>query len=484
MPLPGVTYEERDASGVSGPPLDTATAFIGGLAEKGPTDKPVFISTPGKYLSVYGEEFAPGYLHDAAQILPKEGGAGAWFVRRVGPAAKVSTVKLTDGSQNTLQVDAVNEGAWGDDIDVVTTVGGGNVTYTVKYRGAPVETSPALGTNAEAVAWSQASEYVRFTDLGGGDPTAQTGSLAGGDDDRANITDEHRKTALSLFTADLGPGQVLWPGATTTAMYTALLEHARDRNRTALLDGADTGTVATLTGAAATLRALGAETAHCGGLFAPWAVVPGPTGGTTKTIPWSIIQAALCARRDLETVDGSLGIGNPNAPAAGVGEKAGVSRVATGLSQAAWTDTQRETLNEAGVNVVREIEQVVVTFGYRTLTNPVTDKLNKWLNNRRIDMAIIAASKAIGQEAAFANVDGRYRTLNDLASAIRSRVLAPYLEVGALFGDTAEEAYSVDAGEQVNPPEQLEEGLVEVEIGAKRSPLAEQVKIIYVKEAL
>jgi hypothetical protein len=485
-PLPGVTYEERDAAGSSGAPLDTATAFVGGLAEKGPTDKPVFVSTPSKYLSVYGEEFAPGYLYDAERIIREEGGAGGWFIRVVGPGAKVSTVKLTDGTGNTLRVDAVNPGAWGDDIDVVTAVASGNVTYTVKYRDAVVETSPALATNAEAVAWSQNSEYVRFVDLGGGDPTAQSVSLAGGTDDRANITDEHRIAALALFTADLGPGQVLWPGATTTAMHTALLEHGRDRNRTALLDGADTATVATLTGQAATLRALGASTAHCGGMFAPWATVPGPAPSQTKPIPYSIIQAGLCARRDLQTVDGTLGIGNPNDPAAGTGENAGVSRVATGLSQPAWTSAQRETLNEAGVNVARVVYERVVTFGYRTLTNPVTDKVNEFLNNRRIDMAIIAAEKAIAEEFDLRQVDGRGRKLSELKSQIIGRVLQPYLELGALFEskEGAEDAYSVTTDEQINPPKQLAEGEVVVETKAKRSPLAEQVKLIYVKEAL
>ncbi len=483
-PLPGVTYEERDAVGTSGPPLDTATAFIGGLAERGPVDRPVFITTPEQHEAIYGEDFAPGYLSDAARILPAESAAGYWAIRCVGEDAAVSTAKLTDGSKDTLQVDAVDPGEWGDDIDVVTTVGGGNVTYTVKYRGTTVEVSPALGTNAEAVAWAKASEYVRFTDLGGGDPSAQEVSLAGGDDDRGSITDEDRAACLALFTKDLGPGQVLWPGATTTAMYEALLKHAKAHNRIALLDGADTHTVATLTGAAATLRALGGDLATFGGMFAPWAVVPGTAASTERTIPYSIIQAALIARRDLATVKAELGVGNPNEPAAGTHEEAGVSRVATRLSQEPWTDAERETLNNAGVNVIREIHSSVVTYGYRTLTNPTTDDLNLRLNNRRIDMAILAAAQAIGEDFEFRDVDGRGRVLNEFASQLIGRVLKPYTEIGALFDKPEGTAYSVDVGEQVNPVKQLAEGKVVAQIGAKRSPYAEQVKIVYTKEAL
>jgi len=320
-------------------------------------------------------------------------------------------------------------------------------------------------------------------DLGGGDPEAQSAELDGGDDKRGSITDEDRAAALDLFTADLGPGQVLYPGATTTAMYTALLKHAESHNRTALLDGADTATVATLTGAAATLRALGLP-ARCGGLFAPWAVVPGPAASTTKTVPYSIIQAGLCARRDSETFKPEIGVGNPNEPAAGTHEKAGVSRVASGLSQEAWTDAERTTLTNAGVNVVRYVYEVVVTYGYRTLANPTTDKLNVWLSNRRLDTAILAKSMVVGEEFNFRQVDGRGRMLSEFGSALTGRVLMPYWEVGALFGDTAEEAFSVETGEQVNPLKQIAEGLVKAEIKAKRSDLAEQVKLVYVKEEL
>jgi hypothetical protein len=481
-PLPGVTYESRDSSGVSGPPLDTATAFIGGLAEKGPVDRPVFRSTLAQFKATYGEEVPYGYLHDAAAILPEEEAAGAWFQRVVGEDAVAASAQLTDGDDPTLEVTAVDPGDWADGIEVKTTVGGGNVVYTITFRDEDPEVSPALATNADAVAWAENSAYVRFKDLGGGDPTGQTVELDDGDDDRASVTDADRAAALPLFTADLGPGQVLWPGATTTAMYTALLKHAESHNRTALLDGADTHTVATLAAAAATLRALG-DPAGCGGLFAPWAIVPGPAAGIEKTIPYSIIQAGLCARRDRDTLDPTIGVANPNEPAAGTHDNAGVSIVAAGLSQEAWTDVDRETLNNAGVNVARIVYKRVVTYGYRTLANPVTHKLDQLLNNRRIDMAIIAASLAIGEDFNLRQVDGRGKMLADYGAAIVGRVMMPYLEVGALFG-TREEAFSVDTGDQVNPKEQLAEGLVIAAIGAKRSPFAEQIKNLYMKKEL
>lgn len=479
-PLPGVTYERRDSSGISGPPLDTATAFIAGLAEKGPVDKPVFRSTLAQYEATYGGEVAYGYLHDAAAILPEEEAAGAYFQRVVGPAAKPSSVKLSDGSGNTAEVKAIDPGVWGDDLDLILAAGGGLFDLTVLYKGVSVETFTGMANNAAAVSEIANSEYIRYVDLGGADPVAAEKALTGGTDDRASITDEHRIAALPLFKAELGPGQVLYPGATTTAMYTALLEHAESHNRTALLDGADTHTVATLTAAAATLRALG-DPAACGGLFAPWAIVPGPAAATEKTIPYSIIQAGLCARRDRDTLNPTIGVANPNEPAAGTRENAGVSLVATRLSQEAWTDVDRETLNNAGVNVVRFIYERVVTYGYRTLVHQVTREVDSMLNNRRVDMAIIAKSLVIAEE--FNLRQATPQMLADYGSAIVGRVMMPYLEVEALFGDR-EEAFSVDTGEQVNPPEQLAKGLVEAEITAKRSPFVEQIKTIYMRKEL
>lgn len=480
---PGVTSEVQENAGISGPPLDTATAFIGGQAEKGPVDKPVFCATLPQFEAVFGGEVAYGYLWHAAKRLQGERGAGGWFVRTVGSAAKLSTINLTDGSKTTLRADAVSPGAWGDSISIVTTVGGGNVTYTVKYAGVVKEISPALATNTDAVAWALGSSYIRLVDKGGADATAQTVTLAAGDDNRSEIADANREASIALFTADLGPGQVLYPGATSTAMYTALLKHGEAFHRTALLDGADTATASTLTTAAATLRALGAP-ARCGGLFAPWAVLPGPTAATTTTLPYSIIQAGLCARRDAETFDTQAKVANPNAPAAGVKDNAGVSLTATSLSQVAWSDTDRETLNNAGVNVARMLYGRVVTYGYRTLASPVTDKLNLWLNNRRIDMAILANAEAIGQEFNFRQIDGRGVLLSEFGSAIKGRVLQPYLEVGALFEDEPGDAYSVETGDQVNPKEQLAEGEIKAEIEAKRSPFSERTKLIYVKEEL
>jgi len=482
---PGVDLIERESPVSTSLSVDTATALIVGLAERGPVNTPVFCQNLAQFEAVFGKEVAYGYLWDAAKWIPMEGGSPMWFVRVVGPEAKASTLKLSDGDDDTLEVSAVSPGEWGDEIEVEVTVpGGGNFTPTVSYEGAVVEVLGPYADNAEAVQGvEEESAYIRLKDLGGGDPeAAEAAALEGGKDDRASITDSDREAGIDALEAELGAAQVLYPGATTEAIHTALLNHAEERHRTALLDGPNTATVGTITAAAAALRAL--PSAGCGGLLAPWAVVPGPTASAPKTIPYSIIQAALMARRDRETYDNRFGVSNPNEPAAGTYKDAGVSRFVIRLSQEPWTDTERGTLNDAGVCVVRWVLGQAVTYGYRTLANPLTKPLQVKLNNRRIDMAILAKADIVAERFNFRQVDGRGRVLSEFAGALRNEVLVPYYEVGALFGKTPDDAYNVDTSDQVNPVEELAKGNVRALIEAARSPFAEKITLEYANKEI
>jgi hypothetical protein len=52
---------------------------------------------------------------------------------------------------------------------------------------------------------------------------------------------------------------------------------------------------------------------------------------------------------------------------------------------------------------------------------------------------------------------------------------------GSLYGDTADEAFSVNVGTQVNTPETIAEGVLKAVISLKMSPAAERVQIEIVK---
>ena len=463
MTLPGTQVISRASAPSGTPPVDTGTCFAAGLAERGPTDVPVLCRNLAQVVATFGPRVAYGYLYDFADVFFREGGSRLYLIRAAGPAAAISTINLADGAAaDTLQVDAVSPGAWGDDIDVDVTLASGEFVIEVTYDGELVETSPSLATNAEAVVWAESSDYIRLTDLGEGDPATQSVSLAGGDDDQANITDTEREAAIAAFAKDLGPGQVVYPGATTTTIHQALLEHAEANNRVALLDLADTATVGTLTTAAGTSRAL--DQARYGAAFTPWAIVPGTSPSTTRTVPYSAVEAGIIARNDGEGL-------SPNVAAAG---ERGISRYATGLSQDAFSDADRETLHDAGVNVARLLNGAVRTYGYRSLVNPLVDTTWLQFNWSREAMALAAEGDQVLERFLFEQVDGRGRALGRLNGELRDICLRHYA-AGALFGSDPGEAFDVVTDDQVNPPEQLESGEVRAAMEVRISPHAERV---------
>lgn len=473
MTLPGTTVTIADSAPARNIASDTGTAFMVGITERGPVDEAVLVQSLAQAVNHYGPRVSYGALYDALEAFFREGGSRAYIGRIVGPEAAASEGALKDGDGNdTLGIVATSPGGWGDDIDVKVAAGsGGAFKLTVEYDGTVVEQSGDLASNTEAVAWASKSRYIRLTDLEDGNPDApQTVSLSGGDDDRTDITSSEVEAALDLFTRDLGSGQVLYPGATDTTNQGLLLAHAEANRRVALLDGDDSPTASDLTTDAATLRSGGLG--RYGALFAPHAIVPGLTPGTTRTVGYSAVQAGLIARND------AAGL-SANAPAAG---ENGVCRWVIGLSQPAWSDSDREDLNLAGVNVAIERAGTVRTYGYRTLTSPDTDANWVSLASARLAMAIASEAEAIAEKYLFAQIDGRGHTLGEFAGELQGMLLRHY-QADALYGETPEEAFVVDVGPGVNPPEDLAAGKLSASLAVRMSPFAERVEITVTKVA-
>lgn len=471
-PTPGVTVTSGASAPSTSPPTDTGTWFVAGETEKGPADLPVLVRSLAQYVAIFGGRVAYGYLYDALETFFKEGGSRAYVTRVVGPAAKTATVKLSDGSKDTLEVNAISPGAWGNDLTVKVDPGSGDFVLIVELGEDVVETSPTLNDGAEAVTWALTSSYIRLLDLGKGDPAEASKELASGTDDRENITEEGWADAINLCEADLGPGQVSMPGRTTAEAQENLLAHAGERNRVAILDGTDTETVGTLVSQAATLR--GEDTARFGGLFAPWVVIPGLTPGTTRTVPPCAVIAGLAARSD------GLG-GNPNEAIAGVSH---VARYATDLSQAAWTAAERGELSDGGVNALRVINSAVIPYDDITLVNPLDDDTWLFLSNARLNMALAAGFAAVGERHLFAQIDGRGVELSKFGGDLVGEVLLPLYEAGALFGDTPEDAFACDTGDSVNTEETISEGKILATVSVRMSPAGRFVEIELVKEAI
>jgi phage tail sheath protein FI len=468
-PAPGHSVEISDRPPARIAAADTAAAFMVGLTERGKGDAPVLCRSITHFESQLGARYSTPTLYDAADAYFREGGSILYVVPVLGPAKATATDTIAAASGVALNVFATSPGAWGNDIDVANDTTGGNFVLTVSYLGAVVETSPVLATTADAVAWAaESSDYITLTVGTGADPVDDTANLAGGTRDDGGIGDAQWAAALALFTSDYGPGQVLAPGRTTSQGYLDLLAHADAFKRVALLDGANTHTVATLTSAAS---ALNGETGdRFGGLFAPWAIVPGLAPGTTRTVPYSAIQAGLIARSDAKGA-------NPNVAAAGSN---GIPRYAVDLSQAPWTEAERDTLNQAGVNVAVAGRNGLRTMGDRSLADPLTDTNWIALSNSRLMMAAAARVGDVLSDFEFAQIDGRGFKLAELAGRLKG-ALNPFYIAGALYGRTPDEAFAVNVGGDVNTPTTIANGEIHAAISLRVSPRAEIVDTVIVK---
>jgi phage tail sheath protein FI len=173
--------------------------------------------------------------------------------------------------------------------------------------------------------------------------------------------------------------------------------------------------------------------------------------------------------------------GNPNlAPA---GDNGVASDDVLDVSQTAWTDAQRATLGDAGVNVIRSVGGSIELYGFRTLVSPVSDANWIQLTNSRLHMAIVAQCQAVGELFVFDQIDGQGRKFAEFAGALTG-VLLPYHLSGALYGDSPGDAFDVDVGPAVNTPTTIAAGVLKAVIALTMSPFAEQVRIEIAKEVV
>src|SRR4051794_29431094 len=95
MPLPGVTISFGDAIPAAGAPTDTGQWLVAGLTDRGPTGKPVRVTSLSGFKSQLGDRVSYSSLYDVAETFFREGGTNLVVSRVVGPAAVTASVTLT-----------------------------------------------------------------------------------------------------------------------------------------------------------------------------------------------------------------------------------------------------------------------------------------------------------------------------------------------------------------------------------------------------
>lgn len=503
MPLPDVIVRLFSAVTAVLRPTSTAVAFYVAQTPRGWAKKPRLCRSLNDVVAFFGERQVATYFYDWADTFFNEGGTELFISRFLHADAVAGKLILTDGSgtpKKVLVVEAgslgeAEPGAWSGSTGLklkveIVNVTGPPETFVIKvFSGTTLlEESPTLESLNAALGWANAqSSYIKLTlgsqanEAGAKLPktlaSAELSEVAASDGTAP--TDADFKEGLERIGKEYGPGQVAGEtgnaGVTTRQAY--LLEHAAERNRYALLDGADTLTVATLKAQASALYAVTAivngvltKCRRFGELLGPWEVIPGLVPNTSRTVPPSARKAAQYARVDA--------LGNPNRAAAGA---RGTALYVTDLSQPAWSDQQRAELNTAGITVSRRrFGNAIATWGMRTLADQVSDPDWSMAPNVRTIMAFTAKAERAMEAYEFAQVDGFGSALGKMQGDLNAIAVELY-KVGALYGRTPQDAWLISAGEALNPPSKLREGIVTVEAALKLSPAAEQINVRIVK---
>lgn len=337
-----------------------------------------------------------------------------------------------------------------------------------------ISTLFAVGISPTPVSLEQVYSIDQFTDAAGdavpgnpmwdsmdvffkeGGSNAYICTLASGSQDSA------LEAALANFTPDLGPGQMTaWGMSSAVQQAVANAAVSGPMKRLAMLDAPDTPTLATVESAAGNI------TGHNGdqfsGMFWPWDVAPGIATDTTRTVPPTARICGNLARNDGQGI-------SPNQPAAG---PFGIAQYIQGLSQAALSDSDRTTLNNAGVGVSRVVLNDIRTYGWRTLASQTTNANWSLLSNSRAIMAILADFRVMNENFVFSIMDGAQININKYKNAIAA-VLTPYWP-DSLYGPSSAESFSIDVGPAVNTATTIANAELHAKVGLVLAPFAETV---------
>lgn len=462
----------------------TATAFMVGVADWGSSTTPVqvqslaaaaaAIGTPSGTGNPYsGRSSTNATLFDSLDVFFREGGATAYISRALGTGSASASIALAPSAALTFT--AQYAGVGGNGIFVAAT--NNSTTYTITLSdsaGNVLATSPALSTLAAGVAWAATTGLVTAASSGSTLPSTAAATAMSGGLNGSTVTVNQLTTALTNLGPSLGPGQVLAPGFTNTSfsgIWSALASHAVNNNRVALCDMDDNTTAAAAVTAIGTFGT-GANAGYTG-FWSGNLNIPGSTlaPGTTRSVPPSPVVAALCARVD--------NTGNPNQAAAGQNYSlsyvlGSTSLVSSPLSTYSLTDLA--TLNGAGINGFQNRNGLFENYGFVAAVPQTTDAIYFQLSHARLRMALVYQAQFVGEPYVFAQIDGQGSTISAFNGAI-SQMLLTFYNVGALYGVTAADAFTVNTGPAINTPSSLAAGNLLAQVAFRPSPFAQFVQL-------
>jgi phage tail sheath protein FI len=235
---------------------------------------------------------------------------------------------------------------------------------------------------------------------------------------------------------------VLAPGAQTAAVQTKIINHCENmKDRFAIIDAQDTTTIS----ATAIKGTVG--NSNYASLYFPCIQVFDPVSNGIILVHPSGYVAGIYARVDQER-------GVHKAPANEV------VRAALGLEYQV-SKAEQDLLNPSGINVIRNLNGNIRVWGARTLGGDANGEY-KYINVRRL---INFLRESIDEGTQFVVFEPNAPPLWQRIKRSVTGFLTVVWRDGALFGNTAEEAFYVKCDESTNPPAVRDLGQVVTEIG-------------------
>lgn len=449
--------------------ISTSACGMIGVAERGPINTPTLVTSWEQFLRKFGGYITSGYLAYAARGFFDNGGSVLWVNRiahytDITDKSTLTAVKATytikdraTPSVNTLQVDALTEGKWGEGMSIVIADGtlnsGTEFNLTVKEDGVIVEVFTNLSMSATATNYvekviNEVSEYITVTNKTSATaspnnrPATGTYTLASANDGLASIADDDysgdssQRLGLHAFNAVDALNIICVPGNTVGGVINAGLTYAEGRKDLVFIAETPIGIepAAALEFRKATGDYAGQHTAFnstYGALYYPWIKITDPVTAKEKMIPPTGIVAGIFARSDAAA-------GVWNAPA---GYQRGRVFNVKGVEYPT-SKGERDTLYPEGINTIAEFTgEGVVVWGQKTLTT--TPSALDRLNVRRL---MCFMEESVAESTNFTVFEPN----NPQTWRAFLRTVNPFLQdlkdKGALY------AYQVQCDEETNTP--------------------------------
>lgn len=491
---PGIYTRETDFSFYV-KQISTSSAAMLGVAEKGPINKPVLVTSWEQFINRFGTYIAEGYLTYAARAFFDNGGS-VLYVNRIAhlidPTDRDTLTAVKSSSMlpnreampaDTLRILAINEGVWGDELSVSIENGtldpANHFTLVVRFKGEVVEVFKDLSmdetkANHAELLINDRSDFVTVEDLSAASgavtdrPAVGAYPLSGGDNGIADLSDADyigdpsQHTGLFAFDEIDALNLVMVPGVTTVPVINAGIAYAESRKD--LLFIADTPIHLEPLEVVDFRKGQGmyshaAFNSSYAALYYPWLEISDPVTSRNKLVPPCGAVAGCIARSDQKT-------NVWNAPA-GIDR----GRIFNTLSVAYKTSRgERDVLYPEGINVIAVFPDTGINiWGQKTLQSQpsAVDRINV----RRLMMFM---EEAISESSRFVVFEPNHpQTWRAL-----SRLINPFLQDIKDKGGVYDFAFQCD--EETNTPVVIDRNEMVARVFVKPTKTAEFIELNFI----